>query len=121
MENVDKCRRVGISEPKSSAKITTEEELANYLVMPVGGLECVECDESRIEEAKSALTTIIKQAKTEKPGKQLKEVLFEYWGTVEAFNSYQREETMRNICKTFLIGVKQLGLYNKMDTPVRDF
>lgn len=100
--------------------IKSEVELAQYLHMPYQQFNGTECKESRIEEAKSALEIILDKAKTEQLNTPIRKVLFDYWGTVEAYNCHMQSNQIRELCKTYLEAIKQLGLYETMEVPVRE-
>ena len=103
-----------------SEGIGSETELAQYFGMPYQQFDGIECKSGRVQEARSALETTLRQAQNEQPGVSVKEVLFNYWGQIEAYNCSMPSGLMREICKTYLEGIRQLGLYEKLEIPVSD-
>jgi len=95
-----------------------ESELAKFLSMPCGDLNGIKCKEHRIEEAKNALKIKLNAAKTEQPNVPVKKFLLDYWNNVEAHNCYMRQEQMNEVCKTYLAAIRQMGLYEKLETFV---
>lgn len=96
------------------------DTLPEYFDMPYTTLKGINPPRKRVEEGKTAIKMVIREAQSETPHKLLGEVLFEYWGSVEAINCNMSPEMMELLGKSYVTAIEELNLDGQLETAVNE-